>query len=79
MVNAYLALGKPKEAAAAAGVVSAAVAGAAVEEVEYSAAENPNRLTLRLVAGASPNAERIELFTNAREAGGILKRALDRR
>jgi hypothetical protein len=38
------------------------------EEVEYSAAENPNRLTLRLVSGASPNAERIELFTNARES-----------
>ena len=39
-----------------------------VDRVEYEPAREPNRLTVRLVAGGSPNAERVELFANAREA-----------
>ena len=40
----------------------------AVEDVEYDPATDPNRTTVRLVPGASVNAERIELFANARES-----------
>jgi hypothetical protein len=39
-----------------------------VEEVQYSPEREPNRATVRLVAGGSVNAERIELFSNARES-----------
>jgi len=40
----------------------------AVEDVEYDPMTDPNRTTVRLVPGASVNAERIELFANARES-----------
>lgn len=40
----------------------------AVESVEYDRAADANRATVRLAPGASTNAERIELFTNARES-----------
>ena len=39
-----------------------------VEEVEYASEKEPNRATVRLLAGSSVNAERIELFSNARES-----------
>ena len=39
-----------------------------VEEVEYAPEREPNRATVRLVSGGSVNAERIELFSNARES-----------
>lgn len=39
-----------------------------VDEVEYDAGKDANRTTVRLTQSASPNAERIELFTNARES-----------
>lgn len=39
-----------------------------VEEVEYDNTKDANRTTVRLVQGVSVNAERIELFTNARES-----------
>jgi hypothetical protein len=40
----------------------------AADGVEYDRAADPNRTTVRLAQGASPNAERIELFCNARES-----------
>ena len=40
----------------------------AVEAVEYDAASDANRVTVRLAPGVSNNAERIELFSNARES-----------
>lgn len=52
VVNAYLG----KEAVSAEG------------GVEYDRAADPNRVTVRLAKGSSPNAERIELFCNARES-----------
>ena len=39
-----------------------------VDEVEYDPTKDPNRITVRLTSGASVNAERIELFANARES-----------
>lgn len=39
-----------------------------VDEVEYDPEKDPNRITVRLTSGASVNAERIELFANARES-----------
>ena len=39
-----------------------------IDEVEYEPGKDPNRATVRLTNGASVNAERIELFTNARES-----------
>jgi len=41
---------------------------ALVEEVEYAPEREPNRCTVRLVAGGAVNAERLELFSNARES-----------
>ena len=40
----------------------------AVESVEYDRASDANRVTMRLAPGVSNNAERIELFSNARES-----------
>jgi len=40
----------------------------AVEAVEYDPSKDPNRTTVQLVPGVSVNAERIELFANARES-----------
>ena len=39
-----------------------------VDGVEYDPEKDPNRTTVRLTKGASVNAERIELFANARES-----------
>lgn len=39
---------------------------AAVTVIEYNPDKNPNRASLNLLPGASPNAQRIELFWNAR-------------
>lgn len=39
---------------------------AAVTTIEYNPDKNPNRASLNLLPGASPNAQRIELFWNAR-------------
>jgi hypothetical protein len=39
---------------------------AAVTVIDYSPDKNPNRASLNLLPGASPNAQRIELFWNAR-------------
>jgi hypothetical protein len=51
-------------------VVNAYLGKEAVEAggVEYDRAADPNRTTVRLAQGASSNAERIELFCNARES-----------
>ena len=46
----------------------------AVASVDYDSSKNPNRTTVTLRRGAANNAERIELFTNARaseQKGGI--------
>ena len=40
----------------------------AVESVEYEPTRDANRTTVNIRPGASPNAERIELFCNARES-----------
>ena len=40
----------------------------AVESVDYDFSKNPNRATVTLRRGAANNAERVELFTNARES-----------
>ena len=39
-----------------------------VDSVEYAPERDPNRCTVRFVPGATVNAERIELFSNARES-----------
>jgi hypothetical protein len=39
-----------------------------VEEVEYAPEREPNRATVRLAPGGTVNAERLELFSNARES-----------
>ena len=49
-------------------IIDAYVGEGAVDEVEYDARRDANRTTVRLKRGASNNAERIELFTNARES-----------
>lgn len=49
-------------------IINAYVGEDAVEEVEYDGVKDPNRVTIRLKRGVSNNAERIELFTNARES-----------
>ncbi|CAK9003536.1 unnamed protein product [Durusdinium trenchii] len=46
--------------------VQAHLARGRVTSVDYSPSQDPNRLTMRLVA--SKNAERVELFVNARDA-----------
>ena len=43
-------------------------AGVAVNRVEYDGRRNPNRCSVVMLEGATRNAERIELFTNARES-----------
>jgi hypothetical protein len=49
-------------------IINAYIGEDAVEEVEYDGLKDPNRATIRLKHGVSNNAERIELFTNARES-----------
>ena len=49
-------------------VIDGYLAKPIVEQVEYQPEREPNRTTVRLVAGGSVNAERIELFSNARES-----------
>ena len=51
-----------------AAVVNGYLGKEAVQVVEYDRAVDPNRTTIRLKQGASNNAERIELFCNARES-----------
>ncbi|KAJ1633094.1 hypothetical protein T492DRAFT_983309 [Pavlovales sp. CCMP2436] len=42
-----------------------------VQKIEYSAAQNPNRLSVIFRPGKTRNAERVELFYNAREAEDV--------
>ena len=55
-------------AANLASLVDSYTRGRTVDSVEYEPTRNANRLTIRLVRGATVNAERIELFSNARES-----------
>lgn len=41
---------------------------ATVTNIDYNPAKNPNRASLALLPGSSPNAQRIELFWNARSS-----------
>ena len=49
-------------------IVNAYLGKDAVEAVEYEPTRDANRTTVNIRPGASPNAERIELFCNARES-----------
>ena len=49
-------------------VINASLRGDIVEDVEFDAARDPNRATISFRRGATNNAERIELFANARES-----------
>lgn len=49
-------------------IVNAYLGKDAVESVEYEPTRDANRTTVNIRPGASPNAERIELFCNARES-----------
>lgn len=50
------------------GSINAHLGYKAVEDVKYDAASNPNRLSIDFVKNRTRNAERIELFCNARES-----------
>ena len=49
-------------------MVDALLRGPVVQAVDYVPAREPNRVTLRLVPGSTNNAERVELYINARES-----------
>ena len=49
-------------------IVNAYLGKDAVSSVEYEPTRDANRTTVNIKPGASPNAERIELFANARES-----------
>ena len=49
-------------------IINAYLGKDAVEAVEYEPTRDANRTTVNIRPGASPNAERIELFCNARES-----------
>ena len=49
-------------------MVDALLRGPVVQSVDYEPAREQNRVTLRLVPGSTNNAERVELYFNARES-----------
>ena len=51
-----------------AAMVNAFLHNDVAQSVEYDPSREPNRVTLRLVPGSSSNAERVELYVNARES-----------
>ena len=55
-------------AANIAAVVAGFLGAPLVAGVDYAPEREPNRLTVRFVPGGTVNAERVELFANAREA-----------
>jgi hypothetical protein len=49
-------------------MVNALLRGPVVQSVDYAPDREPNRVTLKLVPGSTNNAERVELYINARES-----------